>query len=589
MRAIINTSPTLLAQRLRARIPVARTLRPRIFLALLSAVLVLMSHGGSDAIAQDRNQGRSMVISRNGIVAAESPLAAQAGVQILERGGNAVDAAVAANAMMGLVAPMSNGIGGDLFAIVYDAKSGKLYGLNASGWAPAGLTIEFLKNQGFHDMPEQGVQSVTVPGAVDGWQKLLDRFGKKKLSEVLAPAIRTAEDGFPVTEWISGLWAANAEFLRGNEAAARTYLPDNKPPSLGQIFRNADLARSLRLIAQGGRDAFYIGEIAKSIVETSRRHGGTLAEKDFAEFSSEWVDPISTTYRGWRVYEMPPNSQGLAALEMLNIMETFPLDKSGLNTAATLHTMIEAKKLAYADLIRYIGDPKFSTLPVSQLLSKEFATARAKQIDPNKANCNVGPGTLLPGSSTIYLSTVDRDGNMVSLIQSNFGDFGSGVVADGTGFILHNRAGLFTLDSASPNALAPRKRPLHTIIPAFMEKGNVRIAFGIMGAWNQSQAHAQFVSHIVDFDQNIQAAMETARFTKMTFQGCDVQLENRVPGNVRSELEAKGHVLRMHNGFSNTFGGGQAVMRDFGAGVNYGASDPRKDGAAVPELPSPNP
>ncbi|PYU23228.1 MAG: gamma-glutamyltransferase [Acidobacteria bacterium] len=548
-----------------------------------------MSHGGSEAIAQDRNQGRSMVISHNGIVAAESPLAAQAGAQILERGGNAVDAAVAANVMMGLVAPMSNGIGGDLFAIVYDAKSGKLYGLNASGWAPAGLTIDFLKSQGFRDMPQQGIQSVTVPGAVDGWQKLLDRFGKKKLSEVLAPTIRTAGDGFPITEWISGLWAANADFLRGNEAAARTYLPDNQAPALGQIFRNPDLARSLRLIAQGGRDAFYKGGIAKSIVETSRRHGGTLAEKDFAEFSSEWVDPISTTYRGWRVYEMPPNSQGLAALEMLNIMETFPLDKSGLNSAATLHTMIEAKKLAYADLIRYIGDPKFSTLPVSQLLSKEFASARAKQIDPNKANCNVGPATSLPGSSTIYLSTVDRDGNMVSLIQSNFGDFGSGVVADGTGFVLHNRAALFTLDSASPNALAPRKRPLHTIIPAFMEKGNVRIAFGIMGAWNQSQAHAQFVSHIVDFDQNIQSALETARFTKMTFQGCDVQLENRVAGNVRSELEGKGHVLRMHNGFSNTFGGGQAVMRDFATGVNYGASDPRKDGAAVPELPSPNP
>src|SRR5207302_233990 len=511
------------------------------------------------------------------------------GVQILERGGNAVDAAVAANVMMGLVAPMSNGIGGDLFAIVYDAKSGKLYGLNASGWAPAGLTIDFLKSQGFRDMPQQGIQSVTVPGAVDGWQKLLDRFGKKKLSEVLAPTIRTAGDGFPITEWISGLWAANADFLRGNEAAARTYLPDNQAPALGQIFRNPDLARSLRLIAQGGRDAFYKGGIAKSIVETSRRHGGTLAEKDFAEFSSEWVDPISTTYRGWRVYEMPPNSQGLAALEVLNIMDPFPLDKSGLNSAATLHTMIEAKKLAYADLIRYIGDPKFSTLPVSQLLSKEFASARAKQIDPNKANCNVGPATSLPGSSTIYLSTVDRDGNMVSLIQSNFGDFGSGVVADGTGFVLHNRAALFTLDSASPNALAPRKRPLHTIIPAFMEKGNVRIAFGIMGAWNQSQAHAQFVSHTVDFDQNIQSALETARFTKMTFQGCDVQLENRVAGNVRSELEGKGHVLRMHNGFSNTFGGGQAVMRDFATGVNYGASDPRKDGAAVPELPSPNP
>src|SRR5580704_13764604 len=561
----------------------------RILLALLSVAVVVTTFAASPAAAQDRNQGRSMVISRNGIVAAESPLASQAGVQMLERGGNAVDAAVAANAMMGLVAPMSNGIGGDLFAIVYDAKTGKLYGLNASGWAPAGLTIEFLRNQGFQDMPSQGIQSVTVPGAVDGWHKLLERFGKKKMSEVLAPAIRTAEDGFPVTEWTSGLWRANADFLRGNEAATRTYLPDNKPPVVGQIFRNPDLARSLRLIAQGGRDAFYKGELAKAIVETSRRHAGTHAEKDFADYSSEWVEPISTTYRGWTVYELPPNGQGLAALEMLNIMETFPLDKYGLNSTAALHAMIEAKKLAYADLVRYIGDPKFSTLPVEQLLSKDFAAQRAKQIDPNKANCNVGPGSLQAGSETIYLSVVDRDGNMVSLIQSNYEDFGSGIVPEGTGFVLHNRGALFTLDRNSPNALAPHKRPLHTIIPAFMEKENVRIAFGIMGGWNQSQAHAQYVSHIADFNQNIQAAMEAPRFTKISFEGCDVEVENRFPGNTIAELKAKGHLLQMHNGYSNAFGGGQAVMRDFGSGVNYGASDARKDGAAVPELPAPSP
>ena len=592
MRTIIDSSieasVNLSRKSLESRHRTGATRATKFMALLAAAIMVTVYGGGSEGIAQDRTQGRSMVISRNGIVAAESPLAAQAGVQMLERGGNAVDAAVAANAMMGLVAPMSNGMGGDLFAIVYDAKSGKLYGLNASGWAPAGLTIEFLKKQGFQDMPFQGIHSVTVPGAVDGWQKLLDRFGKKKFAEVLAPAIRTAEDGFPVTEWTSGLWAANAEFLRGNQAAARTYLPDNRAPVVGQIFRNPDLARSLRMIAQTGRDAFYKGELAKAIVETSRRHGGAHAEKDFAEYSAEWVEPISTTYRGWTVYELPPNGQGLAALEMLNIMETFPLDKTGLNTATTLHAMIEAKKLAYADLIRYIGDPKFSTLPVKQLLSKEFAVSRAKLIDPNKANCNAGPATNLPGSSTIYLSTVDREGNMVSLIQSNFDDFGSGVVADGTGFVLQNRGGLFNLEASSPNALAPHKRPLHTIIPAFMERGNVRIAFGIMGGWNQSQAHAQYVSHIADFNQNIQAAMETARFTKLTFQGCDVALENRVPPNVKAELEAKGHFVQMHNGFSNRFGGGQAVMRDFGAGVNYGASDPRKDGAAIPELPPAN-
>jgi len=482
---------------------------------------------------------------------------------------------------------MSNGIGGDLFAMIYDAKSGQLYGLNASGWTPAGLTVQTLKKQGLRDMPERGIFAVTVPGAVDGWQKLLDRFGKKKLSEVLAPAIQLADQGFPVTEWIAGLWQQNVELLRSNDAAAQTYLPSDKAPAVGQVFRNPDLAGSLRQIAQGGRDAFYKGDIARRIVDTSRRHGGSFTEKDFADYSAEWVDPISTTYRGWTVYELPPNSQGLAALEMLNIMETFPLHDFGLNSTRSLHTMIEAKKLAYADLIRNIGDPKFSTPPVAQLLSKDFAAKRAQLIDPNKANCHVGPGSpLAAGGDTIYLSVVDREGNMVSLIQSNYEDFGSGLVADGTGFVLHNRGALFTLDTDSPNVLAPRKRPLHTIIPALMTKGEVRVAFGIMGGWNQAQAHAQFVSHMVDFNQNIQAAMEAARFTKLTFEGCDVQLENRVPGNVRAELEAKGHMVQMHNGFSNTFGGGQAVMRDFAAGVNYGASDPRKDGEAIPELPA---
>ena len=556
-------------------------------LTMTAALAFALALGaGCDLSAQDRNQGRSMVISRNGIVAAESPLAAQAGVEMLEHGGNAVDAAIAANAMMGLVAPMSDGIGGDIFAIIYDAKSGKLYGLNGSGYAPTGLTIDFLKRQGLREMPQRGIYSVTVPGAVDGWQKMLDRFGSKKFPEILGPAIRTAEEGFPVTEWTGALWRDNAGELQANDAAIQTLLPGGRAPAVGDVFRNPDLAHSLRLIADGGRDAYYKGEIAKRIVEASSRHGGTFTLKDFADYSSEWVDPISTTYRGWTVTELPPNGQGLAALEMLNIMETFPLEKFGLNSTNDLHTMIEAKKLAYADLVRYIGDPKFSKLPVAQLLSKDWATQRAKLIDPNKANCNVSAGTLPQGgNNTIYLSVVDRDGNMVSLIQSIYSNFGSGMVAEGTGFVLQNRGGLFVLDPNSPDSLAPRKRPLHTIIPAFMEKGDVRIAFGIMGGWNQSQAHAQYVSHIVDFHQNIQAAMETARFVKLTFPGCDLDLENRIPGNVRAELQAKGHILKMHNGYSNTFGGGQAVMRDFAAGVNYGASDPRKDGAAVPELP----
>ena len=400
-----------------------------------------------------------MVISKNGVVSAESPLAAQAGVQILEHGGNAIDAAVAANAVMGVVAPMSNGIGGDLFAMVYDAKSGKLYGINASGWAPTGLTPELLKKQGLRDMPQRGIFTVTVPGAVDGWQKLLERFGKKNLGAVLAPAIQIADQGFPVTEWIAGLWSQNVELLRSNDAAAQTYLPSDKAPVVGQVFRNPDLANSLRQIAQGGRDAFYKGEIAKRIVETSKRHSGTLTASDFADYSSEWVDPISTTYRGWTVSELPPNGQGLAALEMLNIMETFPLNQYGLNTTRTLHTMIEAKKLAYADLVRYVGDPKFSKPPVAELLSKDFAAKRAQLIDPNHANCSVGAGSLPSGGETIYLSVVDKDGNMVSLIQSNYEDFGSGIVAQGTGFALHNRGALFSLDPEFTECAGPAQAP----------------------------------------------------------------------------------------------------------------------------------
>ena len=549
------------------------------------AAILAMGMNRENAMAQDRGQGRSMVISQTGIVATESPLASKAGAAILERGGNAVDAAIAAHAVMTVVAPVWNGIGGDLFAIVYDAKSGKYYGLNASGWAPAAQSIERLRQKGLREMPAHGIEPVTVPGAVDGWQKLLDRFGKKKLNEVLAPAIQIAQDGYPVTEWIAQHFASNVDLLRDNEAAAHTFLISDRAPRLGEIVRNPDLAWSLQQIAQGGRDAFYRGEITKRILALSARHGGAFTAKDFSDYTSEWADPISTTYRGWTVYEMPPNVQGIGALEMLNLMEQFDLHSYGLNSPRALHVQIEAKKLAYADVIRYIGDPKASKLPVSGMLSKQYAAERAKLIDMDHANCEVGPGTPVPSAGdTIYLSVVDREGNMVSFIESNYAEFGSGLVADGTGFVLHDRGALFSLDPASPNAIAGHKRPLHTLIPAFLEKDQIRIAFGIMGGWNQAQAHAQFVSHIVDFNQNIQAALETARFTKLNFTGCDVLLENRVPGNVKVELESKGHKVTMHNGFSDAFGGGQAVMRDYAAGVNYGASDPRKDGAAIPEL-----
>lgn len=551
---------------------------------MLSAALSISVNA---LMAQDRSQNRSMVISRNGIAAAESPLAAQAGVQILERGGNAVDAAIAMNAMMGVVSPMMNGIGGDLFAIVYDAKANRLYGLNASGWAPKALTIEYLHRQGLREMPQTGVNAITVPGAVEGWQRLADKFGRKKLAEDLQPAIQTAIDGFPVTEWVAAYWAASPDYLRGDAEAAKVYLPNDRVLKAGEVFRNPGLAWSLQQIAEHGRDAYYKGEISHRILDSVKKHGGVMTSQDMAEFSAEWVEPISTTYRDWTIYEMPPNGQGLAALMMLNIMETFPLGQKdyGFASPNALHTMIEAKKLAYADLVKHIGDPRGQNLPVKVLLSKDHAAERAKLIDPAHANCEVEAGTLPGAGDTTYLSVVDRDGNMVSLIQSNFEAFGSGIVATGTGFALQNRGALFNLDPESPNGLAGRKRPLHTIIPAFAQKGDTRIAFGIMGGWNQSQAHAQFVVNLVDYKMNIQAALEAPRFTKRTFPGCDLQMENRISQKTRDELTAKGHKIQVMGTYSSAMGGGQAVMRDFSTGVNYGASDPRKDGQAVAEIP----
>ena len=540
------------------------------------------------AYGQDRSQSRSMVASQSGVVASESVLASQVGASILEKGGNAIDAAVAVNAMMGLVAPMNDGIGGDLFAIVYEAKSGKLYGLNASGWAPKGLTADYLLAKGIKTMPTQGINSVTVPGAVDGWDKLLKRFGRMSFRDVLAPAIEYAEAGFPVGEVVSVYWRDSEETLRADEPTAKTYLVNGRLPADGEVFRNPDLAWSYRQLAQFGRSAFYKGEIARRILATSKSHGGTMTEPDLYEFQSEWVEPISTTYRGWTVHELPPNGQGIAALEMLNIMETFPLAEGEHNSVRALHLMIEAKKLAYADMQRFDADPRFAAIPVTAMRSKAYATERAKLIDPQRAACSVGPGApAITDNGTTYLSVVDREGNMISLIQSNYSTigFGSGLAVGAAGFVLHNRGGGFTLDANSPNVLAGRKRPLHTIIPAFMQKGDVRIAFGIMGGWNQAQAHAQFVANIVDFGMNVQGALDAPRFSKETFAGCDVNLESRISDATRKALSSLGHTIVMRGDYSSTrMGAGQAVMRDFSTGVNFGASDPRKDGAAVAEL-----
>ncbi len=554
----------------------------------LIAVASCLMVATSSVQGQDRSQSRSMVASRSGIVASESVLASQVGARILEQGGNAMDAAVATNAMMGLIAPMNDGVGGDLFAIIYEAKTGKLYGLNASGWAPAALTADYLLAKGIKTMPQRGIHAVTVPGAVNGWDKILKKFGRKSFAEVLAPAIFYADSGFPVGEVVSVFWHDSEKDLNADEPTAKTYLINGRVPAAGEVFKNPDLAWTYRQIASGGKDAFYKGEVARRIIATSSSHGGTMTAADLAEFDGEWVEPISTTYHGWTVHELPPNGQGIAALEMLNIMETFPLAAAGHNSVRALHLMIEAKKLAYADMARYDADPKFAKIPIEGLRSKAFARERAKLIDPARANCGVGPGTpTVTDKGTTYLSVVDREGNMVSLIQSNYSSvgFGSGLAVGGAGFALHNRGGGFTLDKTSPNVLAGRKRPLHTIIPAFMEKGDVRIAFGIMGGWNQAQAHAQFVSNVVDFGMNVQAAIDAPRFSKETFEGCDVSLEARIAEATRKELSARGHQIVLRGDYSATrMGAGQAVQRDFSTGVNLGASDPRKDGAAVSEL-----
>jgi len=483
---------------------------------------------------------------------------------------------------------MMNGIGGDLFAIVYEAKTGKLYGLNSSGWSPAAATIDTYRPHAVSGkISSETAFAVTVPGAVAGWDALAGRFGKLPLSETLAPAIYFARNGVPITEFDSAVWKSRVESLAKQPGFLETYAPGGHAPATGDVFRDELLAKSLESIAREGKKGFYAGATAERVVKFLNELGNPMTLKDLEEFQPEWVEPISTTYHDWRIWELPPNGQGLAALSMLNIMEQFPLAKYGHNSAQALHTMIEAKKLAYADLIKYVGDPRFSKIPTEQLLSKKLARQRADLIQADKAHCDVLPSEIgstlnAMGKDTTYLSVVDKEGNMVSLIQSNYSAFGTGLVAPGTGFVLHNRGAMFSLEPGEPNSLEPHKRPLHTIIPAFMEKGETRIAFGIMGGFNQAQAHAQFVSNIVDFGMNIQAALEAARFTKRTFEGCDVAVESGIPENVLAQLSAKGHRLEMCGRFSQDMGRSNAVMRDE-RGTFYGASDPRGDGEAIPQ------
>jgi gamma-glutamyltranspeptidase/glutathione hydrolase len=535
-----------------------------------------------------RSNANSMTINKYGIVATSQTLASQAGASILARGGSAVDAAIAANAALGVIEPMMNGMGGDLFAIVWDAKAKKLYALNASGWTPQGMSIESLRKKGITKLHGDSIYSVTVPGAVAGWDALHQRFGKLSLSDDLQPAIAYAEKGVPVTETDAANWKQYGMPYADRPAFASIFLPGGKSPEVGQMFRNPDVAASLRIVAAQGRDGFYRGPIAAAILKLSSEQSGFMTAADLADFKPEWVEPVSTTYHGWTVWETPPNTQGIAALSMLNIMEQFPLRQWGHDNSKTIHTDIEAKDLAYADMLHYVGDPRTSEIPTAQLISKSLAQQRAKLIT-DRAQCTVLPSVLKDqlarlASDTTYLAVVDRDGNEVSLIQSNAGNFGTGLVPPKTGFVLQNRGVGLALTPGQPNSMAPHKRPLHTIIPAFMQKDGVNIAFGIMGGFNQAQAHAQFVSNIVDFGMNIQAALDAPRFNKGQ-SGCQVNIEDGYPSGIFEDLSGEGHVVNINPRYSLVMGRGNAVMHDDRLGVNFGASDPRADGQAVPEQP----
>jgi gamma-glutamyltranspeptidase / glutathione hydrolase len=544
-------------------------------------VFPLLAFGSSLMRAQktDRAHGRSMVMTRGGIVATSQVLASQAGVMILSQGGSAVDAAIAANAVLGVVEPMMCGIGGDLFVMYRDARTGQITGLNASGPAPRTMTIEALQAKGLKKMDRTGIHSVTVSGCVRGWEAMHRRHGKLAWNKLFDSAIRLASEGFPMQEMVGRVW--DSDLVRKDPEGARVFYPSGKAPAVGEIYRNSDLAKAMRLIASGGADAFYKGEIASAILAKSQKLGGLLTAEDLSSFEAEWVTPISTTYRGWRVHELPPNGQGLAALSMLNILENF--DAAAPFSSTEFHRKIEAMKLAYADL-KYVSDTRVVKVPTQGMISKSYAAERAKLIKNDKANCTVEAGHPETSSDTTYFSVVDRDGNIASWIQSVSGLWASGVTVDGMGFHLHNRGGGFSFDKSHANALAPGKRPFHTIIPAIMEKDDLHIGFGIMSGANQPLAHAQFVSYIADHGMNLQAALEAPRFTKSRATGCDVIIESRVGLDTLRELSSMGHQITIAQPYSARMGRGNAVMRNTRTNVNTAASDPRADGAAIPQL-----
>ncbi len=544
---------------------------------LFCACIIAAMVWAADRPAGRAKAGRSVVWARNGMVATSQPLAVQAGLRILQQGGNAVDAAIATAAVLNVVEPESTGVGGDMFALVYLARTGELKGLNGSGFSPKAATPEFFLQRGMSSIPMYSPFSVTVPGTVDGWVTLLQKYGTMKLDQVLAPAIEYAEQGFPVSEIIAAAWNADGRAAAARDPEfARAYFVHGRPPAQGEIFVNQPLAATLRKIAAGGRDAFYKGEIARKIVRRLNDLGWPITLDDLAAQRSDWVEPISTTYRGYRVYELPPNGQGMAALEMLNILEGFDLKSLGHNTSRYLHLLIEAKKLAFADLDRWLADPEKSRLPVSRIISKEYGAEQRKRINPYRAAGEVASGVPSAGD-TVYLTVVDKDRNAVSFINSIFQNFGSSYVVPDTGIILHNRGALFTLQEGHPNRLEGRKRPYHTIIPAMVfQDGKPVLSFGVMGGDMQPQGHVQVLLNLIDFGMNVQDAGEAPRFRHSPLTG--VALESGIDATTIRELAGMGHQIISLPGI---FGGYQAIQIDWKNGSLAGGTDPRKDGCAA--------
>ena len=555
---------------------------------ILSFILLLImsnSGYGYDRITGEKFASRSEVIGQNGMVATSHPLATQIGLDILKQGGTAIDAAIAANIALGLMEPTGNGIGGDLFAIVWDANEKKLHGLNASGPAPKSISIDYFVKNGLNKIPSYGPLPVTVPGAVDGWVKLHEKFGKMDFQSLFEPTIEYAENGFPVTETIAYYLDRSKKRFENYPNFRDVWLKNGKMPAKGEIFKNPQLAKTLKTIADQGRAGFYEGHVATTMADFIQYQGGFLSYEDLSSFHSEWTPPVSSNYRGYDVWELPPNGQGIAALQILNILENYNIKKMGLFSAEYIHLFTEAKKLAFADRAKYYADPDFSKIPVQELISKSYAKDRAKLINLSEAAQTDQPGVLDSGD-TIYLTAADQYGNMISLIQSNYRGMGSGMMPPGLGFMLQDRGELFSLDKNHRNALEGGKRPFHTIIPAFVTKdGKPFMSFGVMGGATQPQAHAQIIINMIDFGLNLQEAGDAPRIVhsgssqptdEVMTDGGSLSIESGFGKKIEKQLTKKGHTIKYEKGI---FGGYQAIMlKD---GVYYGASETRKDGQAA--------